>query len=204
MLKILLAGGLVAGLLGTGVVDPPSNDRILIDVVTVNGSGCPAGSAAVRVSMENTNVSITYANFMAQIGIGAQPTDLRKNCQLSLVVHVPAGQTYALGPVAHSGFASLAAGANAVLRTNTYFQGQSPTAFHSFPFAGPLSDDVVVAEPVDPDTAIFAPCGALRNANINIELRVNAGTSDTKKTTSFLALDESVTLPLILRPCAST
>jgi len=37
---------------------------------------------------------------------------------------------------------------------------------------------------------VYAPCGAQRNLNVNTEVRAVAGTSDTKKTTSFIAMED--------------
>src|SRR3954452_2643507 len=121
----------------TGFMDlpvPPPTDRIVIDVVTVNGSGCPAGTAAIAVSPDNTAFTVTYSAYTALIGVGAAATDWRKNCQLNIVVHVPQGFTYAISKVDYRGFASIQGGANAIERANYYFQGQSQTAYvsHSF------------------------------------------------------------------------
>ncbi len=60
---------------------PPPPDRIVIDVVTVNGSGCPAGTAAIAVSPDNQAFTVTYSDYLAQVGVGSKPTDFRKNCQ---------------------------------------------------------------------------------------------------------------------------
>jgi hypothetical protein len=72
---------------------PPPPDRIIIDVVTVNGSGCRPNTAAVAVSPDNTAFTVTYSEYLAQVGVGSKPTDFRKNCQLNLRVHVPQGFT---------------------------------------------------------------------------------------------------------------
>src|SRR5512142_1289035 len=97
---------------------PPPPDKIVIDVVTVNGSGCPAGTAAVAVSPDNTAFTVTYSQYLAQVGVGATATDFRKNCQLSLAVHVPQGFTFAIAEADYRGFASLAAGASGTERAN--------------------------------------------------------------------------------------
>jgi hypothetical protein len=58
----------------TGFLDlpvPPPTDHIVIDVVTVNGSGCPPGSAAVAVSPDNTAFTVTYSQYLAQVGVGS-------------------------------------------------------------------------------------------------------------------------------------
>ena len=178
----------------TGYLDlpvPPPSDRIVIDVVTVNGSGCPAGTAAVAVSPDNTAFTVTYSNYMALVGVGSAATDWRKNCQLNIVVHVPQGFTYAISKVDYRGFASLAPGASAIERANYYFQGQSQTVFSSHTFAGPLGDDWQTTDEVQIAALVWAPCGALRNLNINTELRAMAGTSDTTKTTSFISMDST-------------
>ena len=191
----VLASSLVAGpASATGFLDlpvPPPTDRIVIDVVTVNGSGCPAGTAAVAVSPDNTAFTVTYSNYMALVGVGATATDWRKNCQLNIVVHVPQGFTYAVSQVDYRGFASIEAGASAIERANYYFQGQSQTVYSSHSFTGPLGDDWQTTDEVQLAALVWAPCGALRNLNINTELRAAAGTSDATKTTSFISMDST-------------
>jgi len=112
MLNVVMAlGSVVASLFAPAAfapsafpTTPPPPDRIVIDVVTVNGSGCPAGTAAVAVAEDNTAFTVTYSDYLAQVGVGAKPTDFRKNCQLSLRVHVPQGFTYAIAQADYRGF----------------------------------------------------------------------------------------------------
>jgi hypothetical protein len=202
MRKVMLVCGVVAALVAssmsaapafaTGFLDtpvPPPIDSIVIDVATVNGSGCPAGTAAVAVSPDNTAFTVTYSQYIAQVGIGAAATDFRKNCQLSLVVHVPQGFTYAIAKADYRGFASLARGASSTSRANYYFQGDSQNTSRSHSYSGPFEDSWQATDETDTAQLVYAPCGALRNFNINTELRVSAGTSDTKKTTSFMTMD---------------
>ncbi|KAA2261709.1 DUF4360 domain-containing protein [Solihabitans fulvus] len=170
---------------------PPPPDKIVIDVVTVNGSGCPAGSAAVAVAPDNTAFTVTYSSFLAQVGVGASPTDFRKNCQLNLRVHVPQGFTYAIAEADYRGFAHLETGATALERANYYFQGMRQTAFINHPFSGPFEDDWQTTDSTDVASLVFAPCGEERNFNINAELRASAGTSDPQATTSFISMDST-------------
>ncbi|WP_158887372.1 DUF4360 domain-containing protein [Amycolatopsis anabasis] len=172
--------------------DPPAGE-IVIDIVTVNGSGCPAGSAAVAVSEDNKAFTVTYSQYTAQVGVGAKPTDWRKNCQLNLIVHVPQGFTYAIAQTDYRGFAHLEKGATAVEKANYYFQGSSQTTPISHEFKGFLSDDWQTTDKVPVDQLVYKPCGEERNFNINTELRVSAGTSDPTKTTSFITMDSTDT-----------
>jgi len=191
MLKIASGLVVVSWFASSAYADPPPTDHIVIDVITVNGSGCPAGTAAVAVSLDNTAFTVTYSNYLAQVGVGSIPTDFRKNCQLNILVHVPMGFTYAIASANYRGFASLAAGATGLERANYFFQGQAPTSFIQHPFAGPMADDWQSTDTTDLAALVFAPCGVQRNLNINTELRVSAGTSDPTKTTSFMTMDST-------------
>jgi hypothetical protein len=192
MLGALSAAGLALSLIvSPAFFAPPPPDKIVIDVITVNGSGCPAGTAAVAVSADNTAFTVTYSKFLAQVGVGAAPTDFRKNCQLSLRVHVPQGFTYAVAQADYRGFAHLEKGASAMERANYYFQGNSPTAYIEHPFSGPFENDWQTTDRTDVAQLVYLPCGEERNVNINAELRVNAGTSDPAKTTSFISMDST-------------
>jgi hypothetical protein len=195
-------GGVAAALFATALVssqpasaqspfDDPPPDKIVITVATVNGSGCPAGTAAVAVSPDNTAFTVTYSDYLAQVGKGSKPTDFRKNCQLNLVVHVPQGFTYAIASVDYRGYAHLEKGASSTEKASYYFQGSSQTSALSHNFSGPYDDNWQASDVSDIATVEWAPCGALRNFNINTELRVNAGTSDTTNTTSFMTMDST-------------
>jgi Domain of unknown function (DUF4360) len=170
-------------------VPPP--DRVVIDVVAVNGSGCPAGTAAVAVASDNTAFTVSYSNYIAQVGLDSKPTDIRKNCQLGLNIHVPQGYTYAIAKADYRGFAHLERGATGLERASYYFQGMSHTTAASHRFAGPISDDWQTTDVTDVDALVYAPCGVQRILNVNTELRVAAGTSDPSSTVSFMAMDST-------------
>jgi hypothetical protein len=175
----------------SSVITSPPPDKVVVDLVTVNGSGCPLGTAAVAVSPDNTAFTVTYSDYLAQVGVGAKPTDYRKNCQLNVIVHVPSGFTYAISDVMYRGFASLAKGASAIERANYYFTGTPASTYTQHSFRGPLEDNWESADQVELASMVYAPCGELRNLNINTELRVSAGTSDVKNTTSFFTMDST-------------
>ncbi|MFS4096426.1 DUF4360 domain-containing protein [Streptomyces sp. AF1A] len=194
----LLLSGAVAALLTTAlpvqtsspVFDDPPPDKIVINIATVNGSGCPQGTAAVAVSPDNTAFTVTYSSYLAQVGGNSDPTAFRKNCQLNLVVHVPQGFTYAVASADYRGFLSLQPGAAATQKASYYFQGSSNTVPRSHPFNGPYNDDWQATDSTDWGQLVWAPCGVLRNFNINTELRVSAGSSAPDKV-SFMTMDST-------------
>ncbi|GGT61286.1 DUF4360 domain-containing protein [Actinomadura citrea] len=170
--------------------DPPPPDRIVIDVNTVNGSGCRAGTTAVAAASDNTAFTVTYSDYLAQAGGGSNPTEFRKNCQINLNVHVPQGFTYAIAGADYRGFAHLEDGASGMEKANYYHQGMAQTTPVSHTIRGGYSDNWQFSDRTDVSELVFKPCGEDRNFNINTELRVYKGTSDAAKT-SFMAFDST-------------
>jgi hypothetical protein len=194
MLNVLAAGSVMMSLLVPIPAEPttttPPSEKITIDVVTVNGSGCPKDTATVIPSDDNTAFSVFYdGHYMAQAGPGISATESRKNCQLSLRVKVPGGFTYAIAQADYRGYAHLEQGASALEKSNFYFQGTSPTAQVTHPINGPLDDNWQATDQADLAAIVWHPCGAKRNLNINTEVRVTAGTDKTK--TSFITMDST-------------
>lgn len=197
MAGALLLTGAVAALFGStlpaqntsAILDPPP-DKIVIEVATVNGSGCPAGTAAVAVSEDNTAFTVTYSDYLARAGAGADPTAFRKNCQLNLIVHVPGGFTYAIASADYRGYASLQPGAKGTEKASYYFQGSPQTASISHEFKGTYNDNWQATDSTDWAQLVWAPCGVRRNFNINTELRVDVGSSDPAKS-SFMTMDST-------------
>lgn len=199
MYKAMAVAGAVAAVLvsttlsaqasaAPGAVPP---DKIEIEPVTVNGSGCPSGTAAVAVASDNTAFTVTYSDYLAQVGVGSKPTDFRKNCQINMHVKIPQGFTYAIARADYRGFASLARGATALERANYYFQGKPDSVAKDHRFRGPYSNNWQASDVTDVTKLVWAPCGERHLFNVNTELRVEAGTSDTDTTTSFMTMDST-------------
>ncbi|MEU2775790.1 DUF4360 domain-containing protein, partial [Streptomyces sp. NPDC007162] len=173
---------------GGSPLPPPA--PIVIDSVTVNGTGCPTGTAAVSVSPDNTTFTVTYSNYLAQVGPGTAPADRTKNCQLDLLVHVPGGYTYAIASTDYRGFASLAPGASGTQRAGYHFQGNPHTTNSTHHFAGGFNNDWETTDTVNVAALVFAPCGQQRTLDISTELQVDPGTSS-PSATSFMEMDST-------------
>ncbi|ONI84142.1 hypothetical protein ALI144C_15750 [Actinosynnema sp. ALI-1.44] len=172
------------------VADEVPVGRVTVRVVTANGSGCPVGSTEVSVADDNSEFTFTHREgYVAKVGPGADPTDVRKNCQLSLDVRVPSGFTFGIVRAEYSGRISLAAGAQAWQGADYYFQGETPTARRVHPFTGPQRGDWSTTDVTDPGSVVFAPCGEHRYFNVNTALRVSAGSSNPQTTTSWISMD---------------
>jgi Domain of unknown function (DUF4360) len=188
--SLATGAALLASLAAAAPVPPPAG-KMVVDVVVSNGSGCPSGTAEVTVAPDSTAFTVTYSQFTAQVGSGATPTDFRKSCQLGLNVRVPQGYTYAIAGTDYRGYAHLAAGAVASETAFHYFQGEPQNAGIRHNFSGYLDGDWQRTDTVGVASLSFLRCGARRNLNVNTELRVSGGTSDTKKSTSFMTMDSA-------------
>ncbi|GIF19972.1 hypothetical protein BJ973_002123 [Actinoplanes tereljensis] len=197
MLKTLAIGATLAGALAatgtpaTAAPRPTPNDEMVIGVVAANGSGCPWGSAQVTPSPDNKAFTVTYSEFTAQVGVGARPSDFRKNCQLALDVHVPQGYTYAISGTDYRGFAHIERGASGSETANYYFQGERQSTRIQHNFDGPYDGNWQRTDTVGITSLAYLPCGEQRYLNVNTELRVNGGWSNVKKTTSMLTMDST-------------
>ncbi|WP_017558187.1 DUF4360 domain-containing protein [Nocardiopsis baichengensis] len=168
--------------------DPPPPGKVEIDLVNANGSGCAPGTAATSVAPDKTAFTVTYSEYLAQAGGGASPIDRRKNCQLAVLVSVPQGYTYAIARAEYRGYADLADGAEGTQKASYYFQGMPETEAVTHELPGPYQDNWQFNDRAN--VAIYAPCNAERNFNINTELRVDAGDSDPDEL-SFMAMDST-------------
>ncbi|MEJ3741876.1 DUF4360 domain-containing protein [Actinomycetes bacterium KLBMP 9797] len=183
-LVLSLSGPVYAASAEVAEAAPPSG-QITLDVVTVNGSGCPAGSAYVSMLPDNTGFRITYRDFVVQAGGDAKPTDFRKNCQVNVLVHIPQGFTFAIARADYVGRARLESGATGLQRTNYYFQGSSDNNYADHNFSGPLWSRWHTIDAAPITELVYAPCGEHRNINVNTELRVDEGTANAGKVSSL-------------------
>ncbi|GAA4587421.1 hypothetical protein BJY16_008233 [Actinoplanes octamycinicus] len=170
---------------------PTPDEMMIINVVNANGSGCPDKSAKITVSPDNTAFTVTYSDYTAQVGPESSPLDFRKNCQIALDIKVPSGFTFAIAGADYRGYASLAKGAWAQEAANYYFQGHSQTTRIEHNFKGPFDDNWQRTDKVGIASLSFLSCGERRYLNINTDLRVNRGSSDARKHTSFISMDST-------------
>ncbi|SDZ15808.1 protein of unknown function [Micromonospora pattaloongensis] len=189
MFNMTAAGALALSMLApTASIDQSTAtapaEKIVVDVQTVNGSGCRAGTATATTAPDNTSFSVAYDDFVAQAGGSTRATDSRKNCQINLRVHLPQGFTFAIAQADYRGYAGLAAGATGAQLAHYYFTGSAATAESSHSFAGPM--DAAWHTTDRTEVAVYARCGADALFNINTELRVDAGPSGA---TSLMTMD---------------
>ncbi|HEX9999661.1 MAG TPA: DUF4360 domain-containing protein [Actinoplanes sp.] len=175
---------------GAAALDAVPTAKITLEVIAAAGSGCAPGTATVVANSDNTGFRIKYTEFLAEAGGTASLIDSRKNCQIGVLVTVPAGWTFAIAEANYRGRAKLAAGATGLQRTNYYWQGSSENNATEQQFTGPLNT-TWSAKDVAP-ALVYTPCGGQKVLNINTELRVDEGTSTSKSSLSMRSSDGDV------------
>ncbi|MDP9793223.1 hypothetical protein J2S43_001735 [Catenuloplanes nepalensis] len=148
---------------------------VTVEVIAASGSGCAPGTAWVATKSDKSGFRIRYYDFVAEAGGNAALVDRRKNCQIGVLITVPAGWTFAVAEADYRGRARLASGATGLQRTNYYWQGSSDNSSTAETFYGPFSGYWSTRDAAP--ALIYTPCTAQRVLNINTELRVDAGTS---------------------------
>jgi len=179
----------LSGPVNAALPDNPPNDKIVIDVVTANGSGCKPETTKVVPAPDNTAFTVTYNDYIVETG-PSTPSLVRKNCQITLDVHVPQGFTYAVAKADYRGFASVIKGATATQKATYYFQGATEQVYSNHTWKGEFEDNWITTDEVDVAAYIYAPCGVKRYFNINTELRMQKGTSK-PGTSSLIAMDST-------------
>ncbi|WP_131738420.1 DUF4360 domain-containing protein [Actinomadura roseirufa] len=167
------------------VTAPPT---LTLTIVSVNGSGCPLGTAAVAPSPLKDAFTITYSNYTAQAGGNSKPPDARKNCQINLRVNAPGGFTYAISSTDYRGYAALQPGAEAIQNSSYYIAGLPTTKEVPHRLNGAYKKNWQFTDTVSAPLMVWKPCGEERNFNINTELRVDAGEQNPTKV-SLITVD---------------
>jgi hypothetical protein len=156
---------------------------VTVEVIAASGSGCAPGTASIATNSDKSGFRIRYHDFVAEAGGSAAPTDRRKNCQIGVLVTVPAGWTFAIAEADYRGRARLYGGATGLQRTNYYWQGSSQNSSTEQTFTGPFAGYWATRD-VAP-VLVYTPCEAQQVLNVNTELRVDNGTSTSRSSMSM-------------------
>jgi hypothetical protein len=162
---------LAAVALLVSLVPPPG--PVTVDVTSVAGEGCPAGTSSVAMSLDNEAFTVTYSDFLVQSG--------KKSCTIELRINHAAGYTYGVAATDYRGFAHLEAKAKGVVRNDYHFPG-FPTRHSTHAYQGPISDNWYATD--TPDGVQHGPCKERKPLVIETELKVTG-------TGSFMTMDST-------------
>lgn len=131
------------------------------------GNGCPAGTASVTLSPDETAVSILFDQFMTEAGGVTGKTVDRKSCNLTLPVQVPNGYSVSVFQVDYRGFNAVPAGGYNRFDAEYFWAGSRGPKITRM-FNGPMMDSFTLTDRLLASTLVWTPCGQ------SVNLRVNA------------------------------
>ncbi|MHB1111417.1 MAG: DUF4360 domain-containing protein [Devosia sp.] len=135
------------------------------------GTGCPAGTATVALSLDKKRLSLRFDRYEVAAGGGTGRTFDRKSCNLAIPLGVPSGISVSVIAIEYRGVNRLPAGAKAQFRVESFFAGgQGPVLTRVF--NGPLRGRFSFADTMTAKSAIWSACGADVILRTNTSLRV--------------------------------
>lgn len=136
------------------------------------GSGCPARTASAVLNSDKTILNFILDRFEVEAGKSVQLIMNRKDCMLSIPIHVPQGYSVRLKLPDFTGFNSIPSGAKAQLDIVVYWSG-----FHtpniSETFNGPLNSDFITRNEMFSNSIDWSACGKDTALKVRMTMTVN-------------------------------
>ncbi len=133
------------------------------------GTGCPAGSASVTLSPDETAVSILFDSYVAEAGYTTNRSVDRKSCNITIPVQVPQGYSVSVFQVDYRGFNAVPSGASTRFDAEYFWAGSRGPRL-SKTFLGPVNDNYTLTDELIATTLVWAPCGASVNLRVNTSM----------------------------------
>jgi len=138
-----------------------------LGVPAYGGTGCPAGTASVSVSPDQSAVSILFDQFITEAGGDTRKRIDRKSCNFSIPVRVPQGYSVSVFQVDYRGYNAVPRGGYNRFDAEYFWAGARGPRI-SRQFNGPINDTYTLTDNLIATALVWTPCGA------DVNLRVNA------------------------------
>lgn len=133
------------------------------------GTGCPAGSVSANLSPDEKELSILFDSFVVEAGGMTGKRFDRKNCALSIPIHVPQGYSVSIFKVDYRGFNSIPAGGVNRINAEYFFAGSRGPRLAQM-FRGPLTDNYTFTNNLIAEALVWSRCGDSVNLRVNADI----------------------------------
>ncbi len=155
-----------------------SAQGLRLGVPSYGGNGCPAGSASVTLSPDESELSILFDSYIAEAGeTTGRPID-RKTCNITLPVTVPQGYSVAIFKVDYRGFNAVPSRDGSTNFRAEYFWAGARGPVVSRTFRGPLIEDYTMTNELIAAAVVWSACGDSINLRANTAVTAVAGRSN--------------------------
>lgn len=152
MRKIILS-------LTTFVSVAASAQTLQLGIPAYGGTGCPAGSASVTLSPDQSSLSILFDSYVVQAGTDTGKRIDRKSCNVAIPVTVPQGYSVAVFQVDYRGFNALPVGGRAQFNVEYFLAGRRGPGYAKN-WYGPLTDNYTLTDTLLAEAVVWSACGA--------------------------------------------
>ncbi len=129
------------------------------------GTGCPAGTASVTLSPDETELSVLFDNYMAEAGSTTGRRIDRKSCNLAIPVQVPQGYSVGIFKVDYRGYDAIPRGGSGRFDTEYFWAGsRGPRISKVF---NPGQGNFTLTHELLATTMVWSACGDSVNFRIN-------------------------------------
>lgn len=198
-----LLSSVLSALLVAGSLSAQAQSGLKLGQPAYGGTGCPAGTASVTLSPDETALSILFDAYLAEAGgITGKSVD-RKSCNVSVLVQVPSGYSVAIFQVDYRGFNLIpAAGAYTRMDTEYFWAGSRGPRFARV-YSGPTTDNFTLSDGLVAQTMVWTPCGASVNLRVNssVMAQTNRRQDQTMITVDSVDLSSGLVYHLQWRRC---
>ncbi len=133
------------------------------------GTGCAKGTVYPLLDLEKGELTVLFDDFFVEAGGSLRLA--RKNCALSIPIHLPEGVGVALIGERIEGFNYLPDGASTVLNTESFLAGSKGEVLSTH-FEGSLEESFSVEKSTTVGDLSQTCCGQDANLRVNTSLRV--------------------------------
>lgn len=151
--------------------------QIKLGTPAYGGTGCPAGTANVSITDDQSILSILFDSFVAQAPTATNATFDRKSCNLRIPVSVGPGYQVALIAFDYRGFAAIPAGGRGQFEARYAYVGQKRPAIFRKSFAPGIADNYSLKNELISTSIDWSPCSTGRDLMMTVDANVLAVTN---------------------------
>ncbi|MBY0554946.1 DUF4360 domain-containing protein [bacterium] len=157
--------------------------QIRLGVPAYGGTGCPAGTASVSLTDDQSILSVLFDAFVAQAPLNGASFD-RKSCNLRIPVSVGPGYQVALIAFDYRGFAAIPNGGRGSFEARYAYVGQARPAIFRKNFAAGRADNYSLKNELISTSIDWTPCSTGRDLMMTVDANILAVTNSAQQATN--------------------